>query len=131
MFLEDQVSLMAGIATLNSTLFLGAKPSIPGGNGPYMTISETGGSGCEYVQNQAGPAYEYASAQFLVRANAYPLARAMAQAAYDAVTVVHNQTVNGVWYLWIRAMQGPFDLGLDAEDRSMIAFNIMALKRPS
>jgi len=121
---------MSGFATLNTNLFLGSMPTIPVGTGPFLSIAETGGSGPDYVQNQAAPAYVYPSAQFVARSKSYPVARAMAQSAYDAVAGIHNQTVNGTWYMFIKPAQQIFDLGLDEDERARVAFNIFCCKRP-
>lgn len=132
-FTDDLAVLIAnaGVAVLNTTMFISSKAAIPPGVGPYLSIIDTGGSGVEYVQNQEAPAYELSSAQLVARAAATEDARVMARAAFDAVVSIVNEDVNGTWYLWIRPVQAkPYDIGLDLKDRLRYAFNVLGYKRP-
>lgn len=35
------------------------------------------------------------------------------------------------WYVWLRALQPPTDIGDDSQGRSVVLFNVTAMKRPS
>jgi hypothetical protein len=129
-WLEDVAGLIstAGVATLNTNMFLSTAASIPSGVGPYLLIVETAGAPFERIQNSNQPAYEWPGAQITVRAFNYILARNMATLACDAVDGIYNVTINGVWYREISALQRPFDIGTDDSKRVRLAFNILGVK---
>jgi hypothetical protein len=137
MFLDDLVTILtaAGVGVANVSIFASSKATIPTGAGPYISVSETGGTSPDETHNAARfenmPAYQRPNAQIFVRAASYPVARAKAEAAYSALWNVMNQKINGVWYLSISPLQEPFDFGLDDLNRACIVFNIAAVKRPN
>jgi hypothetical protein len=97
-FLEELAAIMvaAGVGTLtgnNRNIFLTSSVSIPQGDGPYLSIIDTGGPGGAKIHNQKAPAYERPGAQIVARAKKSADARAMALAAYTAIANVVNQTV--------------------------------------
>lgn len=55
-------------------------------------------------------------------------ARASAEAAYKALRAVTNQTLSGTFYLAIRALQSPFLLHRDENQRVVFAVNFEATK---
>lgn len=137
MFLDDLIILLQtnGVATLNVNMFVTSKSVIPDGSGPYLSLTETGGSGSEGTHNarfvgKAG--YTRPTAQLVVRAASYPAARQMAQNAYDVILRVgsKSQLVNNVWWRSVGPLQEPFDMGLDNKSRAQVVFNIAAIKRP-
>ena len=141
-FADDLITLLtaAGIGTAGATLFATSKAVIPTGAGPYLSIRETGGSGPEFTHNEAMPAMYKPAAQLVARAGddfdrvivgAYAAAEDMARRAYDALVVVGNVTVGTTYYLSLTPMQEPFDLGPDNIGRAQVAFNVMAVRRPS
>jgi Bacteriophage minor capsid protein len=129
-FLNDIITLLetGAVGTGGVNIFATSKAAIPLGDGPYASVAETGGTNPDYVQNAPLPAYLHPTAQLTFRAKTYQAAEAMAQAAWDAITGVQNQTVNGVWYLSIRPMQSILDRGLDDLERPMVGFNVIAEK---
>jgi hypothetical protein len=134
MFVDDIVTILtaAGVGTFNMNIFESSKASIPPGPGPYLTISETGGSGPEGTHNAASagfPAYVRPNAQILVRGVSYSAARMMADNAYSALFPIRNQYINGVFWRQIVCLQEPFDFGLDDLTRPTIVFNIACTKR--
>jgi hypothetical protein len=121
-----------GIATLGQNMFLSSKSSVPDGNGPYISIIETGGTGSRRTQNDT--ATQRPSAQILVRASSYPTARAKAVEVYNALggdNGLYNTMLNGTFYQQIVPVQQVNDLGLDQLSRARVAFNINAEKVPS
>ena len=132
-FLDDlAVKLVGdGVGVLGTTLFLPSVAVIPAGAGPYITVSETGGVAPTFKQNQSAAATQRPTAQVLVRATSYPVARATALLAYQSLNGVWNTTINGVFYLRLVARQGPTDMGIDGNGRGQIVFNIEAEKAPS
>ena len=133
-FAEDIVYLeeAAGVGTFGATIFATSKSVIPKGDGPFLSIRETGGTSPLRTQNSvAVPAYQRPSAQLVARASKPVDAKSMARAAYNALVGVRNRMVNGVYYREINPVQEPFDIGLDAQERIQYAFNVNAVKRPT
>jgi hypothetical protein len=141
MFYDDIVTILVtakvGVAGANAAggIFVSSKAAIPTGAGPYLSISETGGSSPEDTHNAARyssmPAYVRPNAQILVRASSYSVARTMAEAAYSALYSIQNQFINGVWWRETTMLQEPFDFGLDDLNRACVVFNMSAVKRPN
>lgn len=129
-FIEDLIYLLESnsIGVGNVNIFATTKAAIPQGNGPYLSIIETGGSGPDYIQNQALPAYKHPTAQLTCRSVSNPSARSMLANALAVICAVRNQTVNGTWYLKIRPMQEIGDRGMDQIQRAMVGVNVMAEK---
>ena len=119
-----------GLGVIGTSIFLSSKAVIPTGNGPYTSLTATGGAGAQYVQNANTPFAQRPGVQVLVRASAYPVAEAKAREWYNALTL-RNTTLSGTFYQDLLPTQEPFDLGLDATGRAQVAFNVMATKRPS
>lgn len=132
-FLDDVAARLVaqGVGTLGTNIFLSSKAVVPTGNGPYLSLIETGGTGPTRVHNKAGASTLRPTAQVLTRAVSYPAARAMAKAAYDALDGVWNTTLSGTFYQKITARQEPTDIGLDGAGRVMVVFNVDAQKQPS
>lgn len=94
-FAEEILGLLvaAGVGTLGKELFLGSLVSLPIGDGPYLSVIETPGREASYIHNKKDPAYEYPAAQVVSRAKSRNQAFVMANAAYNALKGVVNQTV--------------------------------------
>ncbi len=125
-----------GVGTIGANIFLGSKAVIPPGNGPYLTLIETGGTAPTRVQNKTSVNTQRPTAQVAVRARrddgtGYNVARTMLKAAYDALDGIFNTTLSGTFYQRIVVRQEPTGIGLDANARPVIVFNIEAEKNPS
>lgn len=119
------------VGTIGVNLFLSSKAQIPAGDGPFISLIETGGTAPERTQNTISPpAYQRPRAQVVVRAKTYPVAEATARLAYDALTL-RNTELSGTFYRELDPVQEPFDMGLDITGRAQVAFNVAAIKRPS
>lgn len=116
---------------LPNGIFLGSGAEIPVGDGPYLSLIETGGSAPRRIHNVPGAHTQRPTAQITARAKSYSTARAMLKAAYDALDGVFNTTLSGTFYLSITARQEPTDVGLDELGRRMLVFNIEVEKQPS
>ena len=94
-FEEELVKILvtAGVGVFGTSIFGSSAVVLPTGPGPYLSITTTGGPGPMYDQDHPGPSWERPTAEIVARAKSYLTARAMAQAAYDALVVVKNQTV--------------------------------------
>ena len=133
-FLDELAARLTaqGVGTVGSNIFLGSKAVIPAGDGPYISLIETGGTGSLRTHN--GTAVSRPSAQILCRAKSYLTARSKLKAAFDAFggdQGLHNVTLSSVFYQNIVPRQALTDIGLDADARVMIVFNLDAEKEPS
>lgn len=120
------------VGTKGSDIFLGSKAAIPAGDGPYISLTETGGSGS--VRTHNGVAVARPTVQILCRAKLYSAARTKLKAAWDALggdKGLHNITLSSTFYLNIVPRQQITDVGLDGAARLMLAFNIDIDKQPS
>lgn len=131
-FLDDIAAKLVadGIGVIGTTLFTSSKAVIPIGDGPYITLMETGGVAPTRVQNRTSAATVRPSVQVVARAKSYQVARAKAKAAYDSLDGLFNTTLNGTWYVKITARQEPTDTGLDEAGRPRVTFNLDAEKAP-
>jgi hypothetical protein len=122
-----------GVGVYSSDIFIGAKASIPGGDGPYLSLTETGGTGS--MRSHNGTATARPTLQILARAKTMQAAKNKLKLAFDALggdKGLHNVTLSGTFYQSVTPRQQPTDLGmLDGNGRPMIAFNIEAEKQPS
>lgn len=131
MFLDEIATRLAdqGVGTIGSNIFLGSRALIPSTDGPFLSLTETGGTAPYRIHN--APAVQRPMAQILVRAKKYNIARAMSKAAYLALDGIYNTTLSGTFYQKVIARQEPTDVGLDSLERVMISFNIEVEKQPS
>src|SRR5688500_11269425 len=93
---EDEVKKLlvaAGVGVFGTNIFIGSTAVLPTGAGPYLLLLDTGGPSGIYQHNEAKPAYSRATFSLTVYAKSFVAARAMWQAAYDALSVVVNQAV--------------------------------------
>lgn len=121
-----------GVGTVGSDIFLGSKAVIPTGDGPYLSLIETGGTGSRRTHN--GTPVAKPAVQILSRAKSYTVARTKLKAAWDALggdKGLHNVTLSSTFYQSITPKQQPTDIGLDGSARPMVVFNIDVEKQPS
>lgn len=92
-FEEEIVKILsdAALATLGTDTFIGPRATLPTGNGPYIGISDTGGSAPLETQN--GDKYERMSVQITVRASDYKTARTRALAVWRELDGKRDVTV--------------------------------------
>ncbi len=94
-------------------------------------LYETGGPGPAYVfstDTKAGRAYEQTTLQVLSRSTAYATAAANARRVYTALSGVTNTTINSLRYLSITALQTPFDIGHDSNNRAVVSCNYLVTR---
>ncbi len=117
---------------LGFTIFFGSMPAMPTDYGPYISVAETGGTGAMRTQNNT--ATQRPTAQVVVRAKDYVVARLKAEEVYNALggaNGLYNFTLNGVKYKSLTPRTEPIDTGFDENNRLMISFNIDAERQPS
>lgn len=98
---EELIAVLVAASVIKWTqpgrnVMTGSKASRPQTAAAVMLITETGGSGPEYIQNQAAPAYRNPTAQLVASAANAADARTMAFRAWDALAVVSNASVTPV-----------------------------------
>lgn len=131
----DEIStrlVSEGVGSTNSNILWGSGSVVPVGNGPYLSLVETGGYGSMKTQN--GIAIERPTMLLLARAKHSADARLMLKNAYNALggaNGLFNITLSGVFYLSLKARSIPADTGKDAANRVMFSFNIDCEKYPS
>jgi len=127
-----------GVGVLGTSIFISSAAVLPTGDGPYITLTETGGvapGGFRgeggRTQNQSGVSTQHPTVQVVTRAKSFPVARAKALAAYNSLDGTWNETLSGTFYLSITARQEPTDTGLDDAGRVRVTFNVDTDKAPS
>lgn len=126
MYLEAQ-----GLGTRRVTIFAGRIPEDAPGSGVadgIIVLFAVPGLGPEHVHDIVGPAVSQPVVQVRVRGAAVPGGYAAmwstAEQAYKVLDSVRNQTINGVFYRHILALQSPFGLGEDQYNRPTLVFNV-------
>src|SRR5262245_20410728 len=130
-FLQDN-----GFGVLGTSIFLGSVPQDAPGAGvqdQILALLEAPGMPPEHVHDILGPAVEQARIQCRWRGSphGYETARGMAGAAFTLLDSVINQTINGVFYRRIMALEGPFALPPDEWQRPIVLFEILCQKDPA
>jgi len=113
----------AGVGTLGTSLFLGEMPETA--VMPVLALLEYPGEMGE--RTFGGPVTETPRVQILGRGATYPEVRAKVQDAYKALDGVYASS--GTPALYIQALQPPFRIGTDAQDRVLVACNIRAVRK--
>ena len=135
MFVEDIGKLLVDnhfgtIGGPNGNIFMSSKAKIPIGNGPYISLIDTGGLVALRTQNRKDrPAYDRPAAQIIVRATDYLVARQRANEVYKTVYAVRNEFINEIWYQEMLPLQLPFDGQTDDQNRIKMVFNVRGLCR--
>lgn len=113
-------------------IFASSRAVLPAGEGPFLTVIETGGTSPEHTHNSVlAPAYQRPSAEIIVRGATFETAMTMSRAAYSALFVRNYTASSGTHYRSISPAGEPGDIGPDRSGRITIAFNVDAIKRPS
>lgn len=135
MLLDDVVDILStgGIGTAASTsdwgLFIGFMPPFPD---RAIAVFETGGQGSIRAMS-SGPGLataEQPRIQVLVRGTAfdYQAARVKSNRCFLLLDQMEEKTVNSTRYLWSAAIQSPFSLGMDENNRPSFACNYDVIK---
>ena len=80
-----------------------------------------GGTG---VRGAGQAILEEPTVQIVARAMAYDTAETLIRSIKTLLDGLRNQTINGVQYHWVSALQPPFLLERDANQRFVLAFNV-------
>lgn len=94
---EELIAILAaeGLATSGTDAFIGRSVNISdlSGDGPHIIVIDTGGTAPIEAHGPSGSLYERLSAQIIVRARDYTVARTRALAIWRALHGVRNETV--------------------------------------
>lgn len=127
--LEDIAALIDSSSTtftLGTNLFMGRLPDSPD---TCCAVYQYGG---EEPMNVMGgdsmPPLEEPRVQVLVRATGYATAQSTATTIWTYLETVLNENLSGTRYLRISAVQSPFPLERDAQDRVIFAQNFRVVK---
>ena len=120
----------------NSTLVIGVDLTLafmPENPNTVTTIYETGGAGPLNAFSTGGGTriYEQPGIQIVTRSTSYETARNIQQTVFVVLDGVNNQTVpstGSVHYGSIDAVQSPFPLGRDSNNRFKVGVNFDVLK---
>lgn len=134
MFIEEIGNRLSSqnVGQVGVDIFFGSEARIPTGDGPYITLTETGGTGSARTHNNT--ATQRPTLQILTRGKSPAAVRAMSRAAYNALggpDGLTNITLDNVFYLSILARQEPTDMGTDGVGRNLYSFNIDVEKQRS
>jgi len=78
----------------NANIFGSSMATIPAGDGPFLSIRATGGTGPLGTHDGGPGAYRRPGVHVLARAATAAAAEAMAQSAFEALVAVRNQAVS-------------------------------------
>ena len=114
--LDDVVAALeaAAVGTFGTDIFAGGTPKAATMDTAILTVFEYPGEGIlDTFGENTPPAVEQPRVQVLARAKSYPAAHDKCRAAYDALHLIANETVNGIYYERIEPLQQPFLVGRD------------------
>ena len=117
----------AGLGTIGTTVFMGALPMDDPATGVQdACIAVLAVPGLPPVRAHDLTKYERPVVQILTRGAPYAFAAAwtVATAAWEALDGLANQTLSGVQYISIMALQSPWRLKVDELHRPFIVFNV-------
>jgi hypothetical protein len=97
------------------------RASMPDKPDAAVCVYEYGGAPPRFLHD--GQGWENMRVQALVRDFDYSAGRAKAQSIYDLLNGKANEQVGGDFYLFIGAIQSPFPLGQDEQERYRLAVN--------
>lgn len=110
-----------GVATLAQTS-VGTGDDLPTTDGPFLTISGTGGEPREGTHNAGSLRLPHF--QIVARARSYSVAANMAEAAYEKSDKANLLLTGGVFIINMHPINDPFPLPKDANGRNRVAFNV-------
>jgi hypothetical protein len=126
----DYLTSAGGGEWTSANLFKGSLPAAPD---TCTAVYETGGLPSVHAFNAlAGQAkVEQPRIQVVCRAAGYATARVAAHKAFKLLDGLPTRDINGVGYQWGAAVQSPFAMGRDKQDRELVACNYDIVKRLS
>ena len=132
MLVNDIADILStgGLGTVGTNIWIGAQF---GSADPSFAVIPTGGMASVHTM-QSGPgmaAIEQPRVQIVVRSANEQTAMRKAQQAFKLLDGFRERTVNGVRYMWMEAVQPPFALERDENNRYHMTFNVDIKRGPS
>lgn len=112
-----------GFGTVATDIFLGYLDDVPS---VAIALFEYAGEPPEDTHDSNG--IDNPGLQVRVRGTSYATARATVLSIQDHLHTLHNTTLTSGRYLLIRAVQSPFSLGRDSQNRIEIVQNFIVTK---
>lgn len=110
-----------GVGTVGTDIFMNRRPDSPD---TCITLTNYSGEDSRLRGDTNIPADERLSVQVAVRSDSYATAQTLAEQAYVALHFRHKTLASGRRYAWSKANQLPGFIGVDANDRKLIVFNL-------
>lgn len=129
MSLLDDVSDLLSTGGITRTIYKGHTPALAGDS--VITLYETGGMATlktMAIGPGAANTVERPRVQVVCRDGDYSVARTVAGICFNLLDGLPARVINGTPYLWAAAVQSPFLLDTDLNDRSRVAFNVDFMK---
>ena len=128
-FIDDIGDLLdtGGIGTRGTDLFTGLMPSSPDA---AVVVIEQAGTAPEHVMSggAGGAILEHLQFQCLIRSTTYTLAEAKARSIFDLLDHLSDRAINGNTYLLFKAIQSPFAIEEDDNQRPRFSINFSVEK---
>ena len=116
--LADLLHAKIPMLVFGQNMFTGREPSTPDNT---VTLFDTSGSSTNTIDPQAS--HKTASVQVRVRNNDYLVAMQLIEQVIDALHLVSNMELNGIYYLLITHLSGPGLLEWDGNNRVKLIAN--------
>jgi hypothetical protein len=121
-----------GIGTLGTDIFVNNLPDTPEYPDNLVVFNDTAGFGPDHAMGgpSDNPAFENPSVQVLVQ-NVY--SETAINTCYDVFQLLDglkDQTIDSVVYLLVTALNSPFIIGKDENDRYRVACDFLVTRRP-
>ena len=120
-YLDAQLATL----TIGVNLFVGRMPDTPD---TCVTLFEYGGSAPTDTLGTGLPVLENPRVQVVTRGVTYAATETTARAVWAALQAIQNSTLSGVLYQRMSAIQGPFPLERDTQDRILFVQNYMVMR---
>ncbi len=126
MSLADDLADLLTSGGLSSTVHVGEL--LPRPNAAVVVVQTLGEP---TLRSFDGAVAERVRVQLLARSVGYPAAESLMSSAHGKLDGAKDRVLNGRRYYWIEAVQPPFYLGQDEEERSLFAANYTVVRSAS
>lgn len=117
-----------GVGTLGTDLFTGTLPDVPDN---AVALYEYGGVSPVSTLGATNMKFERPRIQVLARATTYSAARSKIEMIFKLLHGLANTSLSSVRYLLVEAVQSPFFMERDANNRVKLICNFQIHKEPS
>lgn len=110
-----------GLGTLGQTIFLGVIPSEPAS---FIVITSEYGYDVHYTMEERNMRYEENRLIVLAKDPQYNVAQQKAQQIYVLLGAIHNQNINGRFYLRVSPEHPVYFFEIDAQRNNFLGFYV-------